>query len=104
MAPRDDMSVLCWEDLSYCYCGPCDYTSLCFRYWCSFLSPSRCLISFTPQFEGYYEELFGCFDSKGGMVYIEAEIFCVSRDERSNHPPIILGGPTQPVIMVAGEE
>jgi len=39
---------------------------------------------------------------------MEVEIFCVSRDERPNHPPIILYSPTppftQPVTMAAGQE
>jgi len=99
MAPRDDMSSLVWTMTlnglpSYQY-GP----------WInSIIGQCTGIISWVPQFEGAYDAVVTCSDNRGGVAFGEITIFCVNRGTWLNHPPIILGGPTQPVTMVAGQE
>jgi hypothetical protein len=70
----------------------------------SIIQPSSGLISWIPKFEGAYDTVVTCTDARGGTGFGEITIFAVQRGTWLNHPPIILGGPTQPVVMKAGEE
>ena len=99
MTPRDDMSQMVWNMTinglpSYQY-GP----------WInSIINPCSGIISWVPQFEGAYNAIVTCSDNRGGVAFGEVTIFCVNSGTWLNHPPIVLGGPTQPVTMVAGQE
>jgi hypothetical protein len=68
------------------------------------IQPCSGLISWVPQFEGAYDTIVTCTDAYGATGFGEITIFAVNRGTWLNHPPIILGGPTQPVVMNAGEE
>jgi hypothetical protein len=68
------------------------------------INPCSGLISWAPKFEGAYDAIISCSDARGGSAFGEITIFCVNRGTWLNHPPIILGGPTQPVVIKAGEE
>jgi len=61
-------------------------------------------IHFDPKFEGAYNIVVTCTDARGGVGLGEVTIFCVNPGTWLNHPPIVLGGPTQPVVLKAGEE
>jgi hypothetical protein len=97
--PRDDMSALTWQATlnglpSYQY-GP----------WMnSIIDPCTGIISFQPQFEGAYDLVVTGTDNRGASAVGEVTIFAVQCGTWLNHPPIILGGPTQPVVLRAGEE
>jgi hypothetical protein len=99
MTPRDDMSQLTWNMTinglpSYQY-GP----------WVnSIINQCSGIITWTPQFEGAYDAVATCSDNRGGTAFGEITIFCVNRGTWLNHPPIILGAPTEPVTMIAGQE
>jgi hypothetical protein len=68
------------------------------------INPCTGLISWVPKFEGAYDAVVTCSDARGGTAFGEITIFCVNSGTWLNHPPIILGGPTQPVVIKAGEE
>jgi hypothetical protein len=68
------------------------------------INPSSGLISWVPKFEGAYDAIISCADARGGTAFGEITIFSVNRGTWLNHPPIILGTPTQPVVLKAGEE
>jgi hypothetical protein len=68
------------------------------------IDPCTGLIGWVPKFEGAYDTVVTCSDARGGTAFGEITIFCVNSGTWLNHPPIILGGPTQPVVMKAGEE
>jgi hypothetical protein len=68
------------------------------------IDPCTGLISWVPKFEGAYDAVITCSDARGGTAFGEITIFCVNQGTWLNHPPIILGGPTQPVVIKAGEE
>jgi hypothetical protein len=68
------------------------------------IQPNNGLISWVPKFEGAYDAVVTCTDARGATGFGEITIFAVNRGTWLNHPPIILGGPTQPVVMNAGEE
>jgi len=61
-------------------------------------------IHFDPKFEGVYDIVVTCTDARGGVGVGAVSIFCVQTGTWLNHPPIVLGGPTQPVVLKAGEE
>jgi hypothetical protein len=68
------------------------------------IDPCTGLISWVPKFEGAYDAVITCADARGGTAFGEITIFAVNQGTWLNHPPIILGGPTQPVVIKAGEE
>ena len=68
------------------------------------INPCSGLIAWVPKFEGSYNAVVSCADARGGTAFGEITIFCVNRGTWLNHPPIILGQPTQPVVIKAGEE
>jgi len=68
------------------------------------IAPFSGLISWTPKFEGAYDVMVTCTDSRGASAFGEITIFTVNKGTWLNHPPIILGGPAQPVVIKAGEE
>lgn len=70
----------------------------------SLIDPHSGLIRFDPKFEGVYDAYVSCNDNRGATAYAEITIFAVTHGTWLNHPPIILGGPTQPVVLNAGEE
>ncbi|MGA1844760.1 MAG: hypothetical protein ACMUIS_09395 [bacterium] len=96
---REDMDELNWSMVinglpSYQY-GP----------WIEqIINPCSGLISWTPKFEGAYDAVITCKDAKNTMAIGEITIFAVNKGTWLNHPPIILGGPTQPLVIKAGEE
>jgi len=68
------------------------------------INPGSGLIGWTPKFEGAYNTVITCRDARSALGFGEITIFAVNRGTWLNHPPIILGGPTQPVVIKAGEE
>jgi hypothetical protein len=62
------------------------------------------LITWVPQFEGVFETFVTCTDNRGASGFGEITIFAVNKGTWLNHPPIIQGGPSQPVVLRAGEE
>ncbi|MGA1791293.1 MAG: hypothetical protein ACMUIM_07390 [bacterium] len=68
------------------------------------INPCNGVITWIPKFEGAYDAAVTCSDARGGTGFGEITIFAVNRGTWLNHPPIILGGPTQPVVIRAGEE
>ena len=66
------------------------------------LSPG--LFSWTPKFEGKYDGEVTCTDNFGGKGLVKFTLFVVNNGSLLNHPPIILCGPTQTMIINAGEE
>jgi hypothetical protein len=68
------------------------------------MDPCTGRISWVPKFEGAYDSVITCTDARGAVGFGEITIFSINRGTWLNHPPIILGGPTQPVVMKAGEE
>jgi len=68
------------------------------------IQPSSGLISWVPKFEGAYDAIITCTDARGAIGFGGITIFAINRGTWLNHPPIILGGPTQPLVMKAGEE
>jgi hypothetical protein len=68
------------------------------------IDPCTGLISWVPKFEGAYDAVITGSDARGGTAFGEITIFAVNQGTWLNHPPIILGGPTQPVVIKAGEE
>jgi hypothetical protein len=70
----------------------------------SIINPQNGLISFTPKFEGAYDVVVTATDNRGYTGFGEITIFAVNAGTWLNHPPIILGGPTQPVTLKAGQE
>ncbi|MGA1792009.1 MAG: hypothetical protein ACMUIM_11030, partial [bacterium] len=70
----------------------------------SIIDPCSGLIRFTPKFEGAYDTIVACSDNRGGIAYGEITLFCVHQGTWLNHPPIVMGGPTNPVVVRAGEE
>ncbi|MGA1844998.1 MAG: hypothetical protein ACMUIS_10600 [bacterium] len=68
------------------------------------VNPCSGLIGWVPKFEGAYDAVITCRDARGALGFGEITIFAVNRGTWLNHPPIILGGPTQPVVIKAGEE
>ncbi|MGA1865739.1 MAG: hypothetical protein ACMUHX_11845, partial [bacterium] len=68
------------------------------------INPCNGIITWVPKFEGAYDAVVNCRDARGGTAFGEITIFAINRGTWLNHPPIILGGPTQPVVIKAGEE
>ncbi|MGA1843659.1 MAG: hypothetical protein ACMUIS_03745 [bacterium] len=68
------------------------------------IDPSSGLIRFTPQFEAALVTIVRCTDSLGATALGEINIFCINPGTWLNHPPVISGGPTNPVVIRAGEE
>jgi hypothetical protein len=68
------------------------------------IDPCTGLISWVPKFEGAYDGVITASDARGGTAFGEITIFAVNQGTWLNHPPIILGRPTQPVVIKAGEE
>ncbi|MGA1865297.1 MAG: hypothetical protein ACMUHX_09565 [bacterium] len=68
------------------------------------IDPCTGLISWIPKFEGAYNAIITCADARGGNAFGEITIFSVTQGTWLNHPPIIKGRPTQPVVIKAGEE
>jgi hypothetical protein len=68
------------------------------------IDPCTGLISWVPKFEGAYDAVITGSDARGGTAFGEITIFAINQGTWLNHPPIILGGPTQPVVIKAGEE
>jgi hypothetical protein len=96
---RDDMSALYWQ------ASLNGLPSYQFGPWMnSIIDPCTGIISFQPQFEGAYDLVVTCTDNRGASAVGEVTIFAVQCGTWLNHPPIILGGPTQPVVLRAGEE
>ncbi len=68
------------------------------------IDPCSGIITWIPKFEGAYDSIVTCSDARGGTAFGEITIFAINSGTWLNHPPIILGGPTQPVVIKAGEE
>jgi hypothetical protein len=68
------------------------------------IDPCNGRISWTPKFEGAFESLITCTDARGSIGLGEITIFAINSGTWLNHPPIVLGGPTNPVTIRAGEE
>jgi len=68
------------------------------------IDPGSGLISWTPKFEGANQIIVSCTDNRGATAFSEIVIFAVQSGTWLNHPPLIFGGPTQPVVIKAGEE
>ncbi len=68
------------------------------------INPHSGLISYRPVFEGSYDIAVTCIDELGAMGIGEVTFFAVNPGTWLNHPPVIQGGPTQPVVIHAGEE
>jgi len=68
------------------------------------IDPYSGLIRFTPRFEGSLVTIVRCTDPYGATEFGEINIFCINPGTWLNHPPVISGGPTNPVVIRAGEE
>jgi hypothetical protein len=68
------------------------------------IDPCSGLISWVPKFEGAFNTIVTCSDARGGTAFGEITIFAINRGTWLNHPPIVMGGPTNPVVVKAGEE
>jgi hypothetical protein len=68
------------------------------------IDPCSGLISFSPKFEGAFDTVVTCSDARGGIALGEITIFAINRGTWLNHPPVVMGGPTNPVVVKAGEE
>jgi len=68
------------------------------------IDPHSGLIEYKPKFEGAFDIAVTCTDDLGAMGFGEVTFFAVNPGTMLNHPPVIQGGPTQPVVLHAGEE
>jgi len=68
------------------------------------INPQSGLIHFIPQFEGAFDVFITCTDDRGASGNGAITIFAITPGTWLNHPPIISGGPTNPVVLRAGEE
>ncbi len=82
-----------------------DLPSYQFGYWQeTIINPRSGLIHFIPKFEGILETTVICIDEYGAQGIGQINIFAINPGTWLNHPPIISGGPTNPVVLNAGEE
>ena len=59
---------------------------------------------FTPEFEGILNTKVVCTDDRGASAIGQINLFCINPGSWFNHPPVVSGGPTNPVVLKAGEE
>lgn len=68
------------------------------------INPHNGLIHFIPPSEGALDMVVRCRDDRGAYALGAITIFCINPGTWLNHPPVISGGPTNPVVLRAGEE